>query len=97
VDWVGVTVDRKKWWTLVNEVMNRQLPQKMVNVLDSRETISFSRALPHVVSSLDATHNPEPISPTWQTSVADGSLAQGYTNFRKSRSYIKLLGTRRVT
>jgi len=35
VGWIDLDEDRDKWWTLVNAVMNRQLPYKVVNVLAS--------------------------------------------------------------
>jgi hypothetical protein len=72
------------WWTLVHAVMTRQLPYKVVNVLASWETVSFSRTLPHIVSSLDANHNPDMVTPIRQTSVADEIIGIGVYKFTEN-------------
>ena len=33
--WTDLDEDTDKWWALVNAVMNRQLPYKVVNVMAS--------------------------------------------------------------
>jgi hypothetical protein len=42
MNWIGVAQDRDKWLALVNEEMNRQVPQKARNFLTSLKLVSFS-------------------------------------------------------
>jgi len=79
VGWIDLDEDRDKWWTLVNAAMNRQIPYKVVNVL-----ASFSRTLPHIVSFLDATHNPDMVTPVRQTRVADEITGTGVNKFTEN-------------
>jgi len=51
MDWNELAQDRERWRSLVNAVMNIQVPLNAGNFLTTRETVSFSRrTLIHGVS-----------------------------------------------
>jgi len=39
MDWIDLTRDRDRWWTLVNAVMNLQVPQNVGNSSNSCERL----------------------------------------------------------
>jgi hypothetical protein len=43
MDWIDLTQDRDQWRTLVNKVMNIQVPQNAVKLLSNCTTGGFSR------------------------------------------------------
>jgi len=47
MDWIGLTQDRDRWWTLVSAVMNRRVPRNAGNFLTSCKPVSFSRRTLH--------------------------------------------------
>ena len=47
MDWIGLTQDRNRWWTLVSAVMNLLVPWNVGNFLTSCKPVSFSRRTLH--------------------------------------------------
>ena len=41
VEWVDLVQDRKKWWAVVNTVMNLRVPYTVENILTISGTVSF--------------------------------------------------------
>jgi hypothetical protein len=65
VDWIHLAEDRDQWQTVVNTVMNFQVPQKAGNFLTSRVTVSFSRrTLLHGISYFSRFRPPRKHTPS---------------------------------
>jgi len=47
MDWIGLTQDRDRWWTLVSAIMNLRVPSNAGNFLTNCKTVSFPRRTLH--------------------------------------------------